>query len=75
MEQVCLSRVHQALQGRLDQLGPKENQESQHPLTLVHRDRLELQEVVDLKENQENQEYQISCRVQWVLGDGKVSKD
>lgn len=59
LPQVWLSRVHRALQGRLDQLDPKENQESQHPLASVHRDRLELQEVVDLKENQEIQEYQV----------------
>lgn len=39
------------------------------------RDRLESQEVVELRENPENQEYQISCREKLVFQEIKVGKD
>lgn len=68
--------------GRLDQLDPREILASLGPLVLDPPDRLESQELVELKDNQENQEYQVSfCEVltgkvlpaEYLMSDARVS--
>lgn len=62
--QVLVSRVLLAPGGRLDQWDPREILASLGPLVLDPPDRMESQELVEPKDNQENQEYLVSfCEV------------
>lgn len=70
--QVWLPLVHRAPRDHLAHLDPKENQESRCPSSPGPQERLESPGVAELKENLENQEYQISCREMLVFLELKV---
>lgn len=63
VNQVWVLLVHQALKGLLVFLGPKEIQETRGHWLLALQDRPEPRDLMELKENQENQEYPILWRV------------
>lgn len=54
-----LPLVHQAIKDHQVHLDPKEMQESQAKTSMGPQDLPESQAVLELKENQENQEYQV----------------
>lgn len=70
--QVWVLLVHRVPRGHQAFLVPKEIQETQDRWLLAPQDKPESQDLMELKENQENQEYPILWRVKLVQQELKV---